>query len=165
MKTAKKTADKAIVATTVGGEANTQAQEAVLTIVKDGEPHEAEQQQQGHGQPAQEQQPAPQEAVVKTLTVAEKLAAIKALDNIVIQRGKLVDMIDNLKGFVIQQTEAAELDEDDPYKTCQLSIRDDKGRSFSTKNTVLIAASVAHLLDKSEIKLEELETLLVFPAA
>lgn len=140
-------------------DANVQTSETLLTVVKEEAGQQAEEQQQP------EQQEPETKAEVKPLTVVEKLAALKELDKIAEQRSNLITMIDNLKGFVIEVSQAAELDQNEPYRTCELSIKDDKGRAFSTKNTVLIAATVGHLLSKSETRLEELESLLVFPAA
>lgn len=166
MKTAKRKTDRENTAAFDAEQEGVQQQGAVLSIVKEDAAQGTEQEQAEQAQPVQ-QQPEQEAAApeVQPLTVEQKLLALQDLGRIATQRGNLISMMEALKRFEIKQVEHAELDESNLYKTCELIIKDEKGIEFCTKNTVLITATVANLLNKSENRLAELESLLVFPAA
>ena len=79
------------------------------------------------------------------------------------QRGKLLETIGTLDEFEVLQKNDADETESNHYQRCELTIEDDKGREFTTKNPFIIRA-VAHMVNKLCIeKLAEIEGEIHFP--
>lgn len=79
------------------------------------------------------------------------------------QRGKLLETIGTLDEFEVLQKDDADETESNHYQRCELTIEDDKGREFTTKNPFIIKA-VAHMVNKLCIeKLAEIEGEIHFP--
>ncbi|SFA58458.1 hypothetical protein SAMN04488511_11958 [Pedobacter suwonensis] len=79
------------------------------------------------------------------------------------QRGKLLDTINTLEEFEVLQKDDADETESNHYQRCELTIEDDKGREFTTKNPFIINA-VAAMVNKLCIdKLAEIEGDIHFP--
>ncbi len=81
------------------------------------------------------------------------------------QRGKLLETIGTLEEFeVAQKDDAEETDTSNHYQGCELTIEDDKGREFTTKNPFIIHA-VAKMVNKLCVdKLAEIEGEIFIPA-
>lgn len=79
------------------------------------------------------------------------------------QRGKLLETIKILEEFEVLQKDDADETESNHYQRCELTIEDDKGREFTTKNFFIINA-VATMVNKLCIdKLAEIEGDIHFP--
>lgn len=79
------------------------------------------------------------------------------------QRGKLIETIKTLEEFEIAQQDDADETENNHYQRCELTIGDDKGREFTTKNPFIINA-VAVMVDQLCVdKLAEIEGEIQFP--
>lgn len=79
------------------------------------------------------------------------------------QRGKLLETISTLEEFEVMQKDDADETESNHYQRCELTIEDDKGREFTTKNPFIIHA-VATMVNKLCIdKLAEIEGDIHFP--
>lgn len=80
------------------------------------------------------------------------------------QRVKLLETIGSLESFEIAQKDDAEETDSNYFQGCELSIEDDKRRSFNTKNPFIINA-VAKMVNKLCIdKLAEIEGEIFIPA-
>ncbi|ALL06321.1 hypothetical protein AQ505_12920 [Pedobacter sp. PACM 27299] len=80
------------------------------------------------------------------------------------QRGKLIETIDNLKAFEIIQQDDAEETGTNHFQGCELTIRDDEGRKFTTKNSFIIRAVATTVYDLCTEKLGEIESEIFIPA-
>ncbi|WP_316753260.1 hypothetical protein [Pedobacter gandavensis] len=80
------------------------------------------------------------------------------------QRGKLLETIENLESFEIKQHEDADETETNRFSRCMLTIEDDKGNEFTTKNTFIISAVAAQVLNLCSEKLGEIEGEIFIPA-
>jgi len=79
------------------------------------------------------------------------------------QRGKLLETITTLEEFEVLQKDDADETESNHFQRCELTIEDDKGREFTTKNPFIINA-VATMVNKLCIdKLAEIEGDIHFP--
>lgn len=80
------------------------------------------------------------------------------------QRGKLLETIGTLEEFEIAQKNDAEgTDGNNHYQGCELTIEDDKGREFTTKNPFIINA-VAKMVNQLCVdKLAEIEGEIFIP--
>jgi len=79
------------------------------------------------------------------------------------QRGKLLETITTLEEFEVLQKDDADETESNHFQRCELTIEDDKGREFTTKNPFIINA-VATMVNKLCIdKLAEIEGNIHFP--
>lgn len=81
------------------------------------------------------------------------------------QRGKLLDTIGTLEEFEIAQKDDAEgTDGNNHYQGCELTIEDDKGREFTTKNPFIINAVAKMVNTLCVDKLAEIEGEIFIPA-
>ena len=80
------------------------------------------------------------------------------------QRGKLLETIERLEGFEVKQHEDADETETNRFSRCLLTIEDDKGNDFTTKNTFIISAVAAQVLKLCAEKLAEIEGEIFIPA-
>lgn len=79
------------------------------------------------------------------------------------QRGKLLETIDTLETFEVAQKDDADETESNHFQRCELTIGDDKGREFTTKNPYIINA-VAKMVNQLCVnKLAEIEVEIQFP--
>lgn len=79
------------------------------------------------------------------------------------QRGKLMETIKTLEEFEVAQQDDADQTESNHYQRCELSIEDDKGREFTTKNPFIIHAVAAMVNKLCVDKLVEIEGEIQFP--
>jgi hypothetical protein len=74
------------------------------------------------------------------------------------QRDNLSNVITTLKAFEINLKENEEVTDSNFYQGCQLTIKDDKGETFVTKNSTIIQGVAGQVLDLCTDKMEEVET-------
>lgn len=80
------------------------------------------------------------------------------------QRGKLLETIGTLEEFEIAQKDDAEgTDGNNHYQGCELTIEDDKGREFTTKNPFIINAVAKMVNTLCVDKLAEIEGEIFIP--
>lgn len=80
------------------------------------------------------------------------------------QRGKLLETINTLESFEVAQQDDAEETDTSFYQGCTLTIEDDKGREFTTKNPFIIK-EVANKVNRLCVdKLAEIEGEIFIPA-
>lgn len=93
----------------------------------------------------------------------ETEALVEALGKKIAQKKKLHTTISNLDEFTLAQNEDDDMASDSRFARCELSITDDDGRDFSTKNPFIIAY-VAHEVKQLCIdKLAQVEASIVIP--
>lgn len=80
------------------------------------------------------------------------------------QRGKLLETIGTLEAFEVAQQDDAEETDVNIYQGCTLTIEDDNGREFSTKNPFIIKAVAADVNRLCVDKLAEIESEIFIPA-
>ncbi|MGN8055085.1 hypothetical protein ACTJKN_02355 [Pedobacter sp. 22163] len=80
------------------------------------------------------------------------------------QRGKLLETIGTLEAFEVAQQDDAEETDVNFYQGCTLTIEDDNGREFSTKNPFIIKAVAADVNRLCVDKLAEIESEIFIPA-
>ncbi|QDW25134.1 hypothetical protein FFJ24_010050 [Pedobacter sp. KBS0701] len=80
------------------------------------------------------------------------------------QRGKLLETIGTLEAFEVAQQDNAEETDVNFYQGCTLTIEDDNGREFSTKNPFIIKAVAADVNRLCVDKLAEIESEIFIPA-
>lgn len=79
------------------------------------------------------------------------------------QRGKLLETIGTLEAFEVAQKDDAEETESTPFQGCELTIEDDKGREFTTKNPFIINAVAKMVNTLCVDKLAEIEGEIFIP--
>jgi hypothetical protein len=80
-----------------------------------------------------------------------------------IHRENLIKRIHDLDAFEITLRSEAEELEQDHFRSCQLTIADDKGRSFTTKTSGLIRLVSSFIREACVEKLAEIESYIVLP--
>lgn len=80
------------------------------------------------------------------------------------QRGKLLETIGTLEAFEVAQQDDAEETDVNFYQGCTLTLEDDNGREFSTKNPFIIKAVAADVNRLCVDKLAEIESEIFIPA-
>jgi len=80
------------------------------------------------------------------------------------QRGKLLETISTLEAFEVAQQDDAEETNVNFYQGCTLTIEDDNGREFTTKNPFIIKAVAADVNRLCVDKLAEIESEIFIPA-
>lgn len=80
-----------------------------------------------------------------------------------IHRENLIKRIQDLDAFEITLRSEAEELEQDHFRSCQLTIADDKGRSFTTKTSGLIRLVSSFIREACVEKLAEIESHIVLP--
>lgn len=87
----------------------------------------------------------------------QTLKKIKELGRLSHQRDKLIVTIDNLDSFEIEQLDEAEETNLNHFQRCELTIRDDAGNDFSTKNPFIINVVAGNIKTLCTEKLAEVE--------
>jgi hypothetical protein len=93
-----------------------------------------------------------------TLKLVEELHRRK------VQRDKLMDTIQSLEAFEVNQKDEAEESGISNYSRCELTIADDKGKSFTTKNPVIIFHVTQYVNALCIDKLAQIEAGIIIPA-
>jgi hypothetical protein len=79
------------------------------------------------------------------------------------QRGKLLETIGTLEAFEVAQKDDAEETNSTHFQGCELTIEDDKGREFTTKNPFIINAVAKMVNTLCVDKLAEIEGEIFIP--
>lgn len=79
------------------------------------------------------------------------------------QRGKLLETIGTLETFEVAQKDDAEETDSTHFHRCELTIEDDKGREFTTKNPFIINAVAKMVNTLCVDKLAEIEGEIFIP--
>lgn len=79
------------------------------------------------------------------------------------QRGKLLETIGTLETFEVAQKDDAEETDSTHFQRCELTIEDDKGREFTTKNPFIINAVAKMVNTLCVDKLAEIEGEIFIP--
>jgi len=79
------------------------------------------------------------------------------------QRGKLLETIGTLEAFEVAQKDDAEETDSTHFQGCELTIEDDKGREFTTKNPFIINAVAKMVNTLCVDKLAEIEGEIFIP--
>lgn len=104
-------------------------------------------------------------AIAPTLNLESTLKVVEDLHRISKQRINLLDRIAQLEEFEIAQMEASDELEGNHFQGCILTVKDDKGRQFTTNTANLIKMVSAFIKTACMDKLGELEAKIVFPKA
>lgn len=96
------------------------------------------------------------------LNLSEILKLVDDLYNKKRHRDRLEVSIDELESFEVSRKNE-DLDETGYYNGCQVTIKDDKQGSFSTKNPVIVKEVAQFLKSKFSEKLIEIEASIVLP--
>ncbi|TCC91923.1 hypothetical protein EZ428_09245 [Pedobacter frigiditerrae] len=80
------------------------------------------------------------------------------------QRGKLLETISTLEAFEVAQQDDAEETDNNFFQGCTLTLEDDKGREFTTKNPFIIREVVNRVNTLCVDKLAEIEGEIFIPA-
>ncbi|HEY8660760.1 MAG TPA: hypothetical protein VIL78_17120 [Hanamia sp.] len=101
----------------------------------------------------------------KTLLNLEgTLKLVEELHRRKVQRDKLMETIQNLEAFEVNQKDEAEESGITNYSRCELTIADDKGKSFTTKNPVIIFHVTQYVNALCIDKLAQIEAGIMIPA-
>lgn len=79
------------------------------------------------------------------------------------QRAKLLMTVDSLTDFELKRKEEEE-ESSNYYTGCEMTIKDDERRTFTTKNPILIKGVVEFLKKRCEERLMEVESEIILPA-
>lgn len=107
---------------------------------------------------AEQQQPKPALNLESTLKLVEELHRRKR------QRDRLMETIENLESFEIEQQEEAEETNGNYYQGCKLVIEDDDRNQFVTKNPFIIQAVAQFVTRMCTDRMAEIEAGIVIPA-
>ncbi|MET4084041.1 flagellar biosynthesis GTPase FlhF [Pedobacter sp. UYP30] len=99
-----------------------------------------------------------------TLNLESTLKLVEELHRRKIQRDRLLDTIDALEAFEIEQQESAEETDSNHFQGCVLTIEDDNRKKFTTKNPVIIKAVAQFVNNMCVNRLAEIEADIVIPA-
>lgn len=99
-----------------------------------------------------------------TLNLESTLKLVEELHRRKIQRDRLLDTIDALEAFEIEQQESAEETDSNHFQGCVLTIEDDNRRKFTTKNPVIIKAVAQFVNNMCVNRLAEIEADIIIPA-
>ncbi|WP_113638523.1 hypothetical protein [Nubsella zeaxanthinifaciens] len=97
------------------------------------------------------------------LNLDSTIKLIETLHRRKIQRDKLLDTIGTLEAFEVAQLDDAEETDSNHFQGCILTIEDDKGKEFSTKNPFIINAVAKYVNTLCVDKLAEIEGEIIIP--
>lgn len=98
------------------------------------------------------------------LSLDSTIKLIETLHRRKIQRDKLLGTIGTLEAFEVAQMEQDDAEESTKFQRCDLTIEDDKGNEFSTKNPFIINAVAKYINTLCVDKLAEIEGEIIIPA-
>jgi cell pole-organizing protein PopZ len=93
----------------------------------------------------------------------QTVSIVLALGNKIKQRDKYRFNIDTLNAFKINQVDEDEDTGNTSYQRCELTITDDQGNEYTTKNPLVIAATVEFMSNRFMERLAEIEAEIVIP--
>lgn len=94
----------------------------------------------------------------------QTLKTVGSLHRLTVQRLALIARIKTLEDFEVKLVEENDQWESNPYMGCRLTIKDDRGREFTTNTPNLIRMVTQYIFDACHDKLAEIEANIVFPA-
>jgi len=98
------------------------------------------------------------------LNLEGTLKLVEDLHRKKIQRDKLITTINNVEAFEVELREDGDETGGNVYQRCELTIEDDKGRVFSTKNPTIIWTVAQMVVSLCVDKLAEIEAGITIPA-
>jgi hypothetical protein len=104
------------------------------------------------------------ESAKPVLNLEGTLKLVEELHRRKVQRDKLLETINNLEAFEVNQKDEAEENGTPNFSRCELTIEDDKGKSFSTKNPVIIFHVTQYVNALCVDKLAQIEAGITIPA-
>ncbi|MBS1519863.1 MAG: hypothetical protein JST50_02610 [Bacteroidetes bacterium] len=128
----------------------------------DHEPDNAEP-QLGKEEVKQEEPKAEINYIKPVMNLEQTLKSVDGLHRLSIQRLALIGRINTLEAFEVKLIEENDQLESNPYMGCKLTIKDDKGREFTTNTPNLIRMVTQFIFDACHEKLAEIESNIVFP--
>lgn len=99
------------------------------------------------------------------MNLEQTLKSVDGLHRLSIQRLALIARIKTLEAFEVKLIEENDQLESNPYLGCKLTIKDDKGREFTTNTPNLIRMVTQFIFDACHEKLADIEAHIVFPHA
>lgn len=93
----------------------------------------------------------------------QTLKEVGNLNRLAIQRLALIARIKTLEDFEVKLIEENDQLENNPYQGCKLTIKDDKGREFTTNTPNLIRMVTQFIFDACHEKLADIEAHIIFP--
>jgi hypothetical protein len=112
-------------------------------------------------QPKAETKPEPTKPV---MNLDSTVKVVLDLNRKIQYRNRMQTIVVNLDEFVVKQEEAGEETGANSLQGCELIIRDDQGRTFSTKNANLIQQSAQFINSLCVQKIAEIEAEIIIPA-
>jgi hypothetical protein len=162
------------VSTTLNGEAKKDEPKKAETpapVQATEQPKEIEQAENSHKfvaeQPKAEEPKKVAEEVKPAKSVLNLESTLKLVEELhrrKVQRDKLMDTIQSLEAFEVNQKDEAEESGITNYSRCELTIADDKGKSFTTKNPVIIFHVTQYVNALCIDKLAQIEAGIIIPA-
>lgn len=101
---------------------------------------------------------------VKGLNLEGTIKLVEELHRKKVFRDNLIGTIDRLEKFEIEHREDMDVEDQNRYAGCRLTIMDDERNEFVTKNTKLIEAVAAYMVKLCTEKLGEIEAGITLPA-
>jgi hypothetical protein len=98
------------------------------------------------------------------LNLEGTLKLVEELHRKKIQRDKLITTINGVEAFEVELREDGDETGGNVYQRCELTIEDDKGRVFSTKNPTIIWTVAQMVVSLCVDKLAEIEAGITIPA-
>jgi hypothetical protein len=98
------------------------------------------------------------------LNLDSTVKVVLALNRKIQHRNNLQAIVKNLDDFVIHAEEETEETGSAKFQRCELIIKDDEGRSFSTKNAGLIFNTSQYINSLCGEKITEIEAEIIIPA-
>ncbi|RKR80080.1 hypothetical protein BDD43_0173 [Mucilaginibacter gracilis] len=112
-------------------------------------------------QPKAEVKPEPFKPV---MNLDSTVKVVLDLNRKIQHRNRMQTIVANLDEFTVKQEEAGEETGANSLQGCELIIRDDQGRTFSTKNANLIQQSAQFINSLCVEKIAEIEAEIIIPA-
>jgi hypothetical protein len=129
---------------------------------KPGEPITTEPKAEVKTEPAKAEAKA--EPAKPVMNLDNTVKVVLALNRKIQYRNNLQSIVANLDAFEVKQEEDAEETGSNSYQGCELTIKDDKGRSFTTKNPGLIFHCAQYVNHLCVQKVTEIEAEIIIPA-
>lgn len=104
------------------------------------------------------------EPVKPVMNLDSTVKVVLELNRKIQHRNNLNTIIANLDAFEVKQEEEAEETGGNSFQNCELTIKDDKGRTFTTKNPALIQNTAQYINYMCVNKRAEIEAGIIIPA-
>ncbi|RNL55586.1 hypothetical protein [Pedobacter jejuensis] len=108
--------------------------------------------------------PAKPQPVKPVMNLDSTVKVVLDLNRKIQYRNRMQTIVANLDDFVVKQEEVGEETGANSLQGCELIIRDDQGRTFSTKNANLIQQSAQFVNNLCVEKIAEIEAEIIIPA-